>query len=75
MKNKLKMSFLHFKNILNLFFGEFMNTLFEKALGIINPWKVTSIDFDKNKKLDIYIDFTRGATFPDDSDDNPVWDK
>ena len=46
-----------------------MNTLFEKALGITNPWKVTSIDFDKSKKkLDIHIDFTRGATFSDDGD-------
>ena len=45
-----------------------MNALFENALGIIDPWKVTSIDFDKSKKkLDICIDFTRGATFLDDS--------
>jgi len=39
--------------------------LFGVALGIVPPWKVTSVDFDKESgRLDITIDFERGATFP-----------
>ena len=47
-----------------------MNTkaIFAKALGIESPWQITSIDFNEgNKRLDINIDFTRGATFVDES--------
>ena len=39
--------------------------LFGVALGIVSPWKVTSVDFSKeSSRLDITIDFQRGATFP-----------
>ena len=39
--------------------------LFGVALGIVPPWKVTSVDFNKeSSRLDITIDFERGATFP-----------
>jgi transposase len=39
--------------------------LFGAALGIVPPWKVTSVDFNKESgRLDITIDFERGATFP-----------
>lgn len=39
--------------------------LFGAALGIVPPWEVTSVDFDKEScRLDITIDFQRGATFP-----------
>ena len=39
--------------------------LFGVALGIVPPWKVTSVDFTKEAgRLDITIDFLRGATFP-----------
>jgi transposase len=39
--------------------------LFGVALGIVPPWEVTSVDFDKESgRLDITIDFQRGATFP-----------
>ena len=38
--------------------------LFQLALGIQSPWKVTEIELDTSaNKLDIYIDFERGATF------------
>ncbi|MCD5416091.1 hypothetical protein LR032_03175 [Candidatus Bipolaricaulota bacterium] len=41
-----------------------MNNLFEKALSINPPWFVKEIRFDeRQKKLDIFIDFQRGATF------------
>ncbi|RQW85234.1 MAG: ISL3 family transposase [Geobacter sp.] len=40
-------------------------TRFGVALGIVPPWKVTSVDFNKeSSRLDITIDFQRGATFP-----------
>ena len=39
--------------------------LFGVALGIVPPWQVTSVDFNKeSSRLDITIDFQRGATFP-----------
>jgi len=39
--------------------------LFALALGIDSPWQVVSVIFSKeSKRLDINIDFTRGATFP-----------
>jgi len=40
-------------------------TLFALALGIESPWQVVSVKFSmESKRLDINIDFTRGATFP-----------
>lgn len=39
--------------------------LFGLALGIVPPWEVTAVDFNKeSSRLDITIDFQRGATFP-----------
>lgn len=39
-------------------------TLFGMALGIVQPWEVTKVDFSKeSNRLDIFIDFQRGATF------------
>ena len=41
-----------------------MQELFEKALGIEEPWYVTSLQFDPEaKRLDISIDFHKGAVF------------
>jgi transposase len=38
--------------------------LFQMALGLIPPWLVKRYTFDaKKKRLDIYLDFTRGGTF------------
>ena len=38
--------------------------LFEEALNITAPWFITNIDFDEqNKRLDIFIDFTKGSLF------------
>lgn len=41
-----------------------LNSVFERALGIESPWSVKSIEFnEKDKRLDIYIDFKRGSRF------------
>lgn len=41
-----------------------MKTLFEQALNITDPWYIKDINFDsEQKRLDIYIDFRRGALF------------
>jgi transposase len=39
--------------------------LFGMALGIVSPWEVTEVTFSKeSNRLDISIDFERGALFP-----------
>lgn len=39
-------------------------SLFQAALGLSDPWQVVSVEFDANtKRLDLRIDFPRGATF------------
>lgn len=41
------------------------NTLFTLALGLQAPWEVKDLQFDgETRRLDINIDFTRGANFP-----------
>ena len=41
-----------------------MEVLFSQALGIEAPWKITRVEFDSEaKRLDIHVDFERGATF------------
>lgn len=46
-----------------------MNDLFQQALGIGSPWHIKSIEFNAdNKRLDIHVDFKRGATFADDGE-------
>jgi transposase len=41
------------------------NTLFTMALGLQAPWEVKSLRFSvEDKRLDILVDFERGATFP-----------
>ncbi len=48
-----------------------METLFQNALGITAPWSIQSIKFDAEKnRLDINIDFKRGATFTDSVEDD-----
>ncbi len=43
--------------------------LFEVALAIQSPWFINSIEFDvEQKRLDIFIDFERGSTFPSKRD-------
>jgi transposase len=38
--------------------------LFQAALGLSAPWQVTSVEFDTDaKRLDLRVDFPRGATF------------
>jgi len=39
--------------------------LFGLALGIVSPWEVTAVEFNKeSSRLDIVIDFQRGTLFP-----------
>jgi transposase len=41
-----------------------MNTIFEAALSINNPWYIRDIEFEPDKKrLDLYVDFKRDSTF------------
>jgi len=41
------------------------HTLFSKALGLANPWKVVDLKFSKDEgRLDLWIDFEKGAKFP-----------
>jgi transposase len=48
------------------------NLLFEAALAIQKPWFIDHIEFDKNKKrLDIHIDFEKGAKFSSEEKDYP----
>ena len=38
--------------------------LFQAALGLTAPWRVTSVEFDAEaKRLDLRVDFPKGATF------------
>ena len=46
-----------------------MDFIFQQALHINEPWFIKSIDFNEElKKLDIHIDFKRGAKFTVDDD-------
>jgi transposase len=39
--------------------------LFTAALGLQDPWEVVRIDFDpQDRRLDLHLDFARGARFP-----------
>jgi transposase len=41
-----------------------IDNLFEQALNVCKPWYITNIEFsDKEKRLDIYIDFKKGSSF------------
>ena len=41
------------------------NTLFTVALGLMPPWEVRDLRFSvEAKRLDIVVDFERGASFP-----------
>jgi transposase len=49
----------------------FDNKLFEAALVIQNPWFIKNVEFNvDSKRLDIYIDFKRGSTFPSEKLDS-----
>jgi transposase len=38
--------------------------LFQAALGLSDPWQVTSVEFDAEaKRLDLRVDFAKGARF------------
>jgi transposase len=48
------------------------NKIFEAALAIQSPWFINDVQFDTDsKRLDIYIDFKPGSTFPSTKLDYP----
>ena len=50
-----------------------IKNLFEQALGLGKPWYISSLEFDSGKgRLDIRIDFERGAKFDYVSPDGAV---
>ena len=50
----------------------FETKIFEAALAIQSPWFIKDVQFDVAKKrLDIFIDFKRGSTFPSKKADFP----
>jgi len=55
-----------------------METIFEQALGVEQPWFINETRFDvEQKRLDIWIDFKRGSCFPvagNDEKHHPVYD-
>src|SRR5664279_1955520 len=41
-----------------------LNEMFGAALGLAEPWRVTSVEFDQEAgRLDLGLDFPRGARF------------
>jgi len=57
--------FLFFNPDLEYYTTMLETNIFEAALPIKSPWFVKDVQFDADsKKLDIYIDFKRGSTFP-----------
>ncbi|HEY6008594.1 MAG TPA: transposase family protein, partial [Geobacteraceae bacterium] len=55
-----------------------IDDLFQAALGLAKPWQVTRTEFDATaRRLDLYLDFPKGARFPCPEDDQsacPVHD-
>ena len=50
-----------------------MEELFRSALGIASPWYIESLKFDTEKsRLDIFINFHKGATFRDNKECDPA---
>ena len=50
-----------------------MEELFQSALGIASPWYIESLKFDTEKsRLDIFINFHKGATFRDNKECDPA---
>ncbi|MDP3971834.1 MAG: hypothetical protein Q8P61_02855 [Candidatus Nanopelagicales bacterium] len=42
-----------------------VESVFGAALGLVDPWQVTTVEFDEAAgRLDIGLDFPRGARFP-----------
>src|SRR5664280_787404 len=49
-----------------------LNEMFGAALGLAEPWRVTSVEFDQEAgRLDLGLDFPRGARFRCPSRDAP----
>ncbi len=50
-----------------------IDDLFQAALGLAKPWQVTRTEFDATaRRLDLYLDFPKGARFPCPEGDQPA---
>jgi transposase len=50
-----------------------IDQLVQAALGLTEPWQVVRTDFDATaRRLDLYLDFPRGARFPCAAGDQPA---
>ncbi len=50
-----------------------IDNLFEQALGISKPWYIKNIEFsEREKRLDIYIDFAKGSSFDYESKEEKI---
>lgn len=50
-----------------------IDDLFQAALGLAEPWQVMRTEFDATaRRLDLYLDFPRGARFPCPEGDQPA---
>jgi transposase len=50
-----------------------IDDLFQAALGLAEPWQVTRTEFDATaRRLDLYLDFPKGARFPCPAGDQPA---
>jgi len=50
-----------------------IDDLFQAALGLARPWRVARTEFDATaRRLDLYLDFPKGARFPCPEEDQPA---
>src|SRR6266542_1159601 len=50
-----------------------IDELFQAALGLAEPWQVMRTEFDATaRRLDLYLDFPKGARFPCPEGDHPA---
>jgi transposase len=50
-----------------------IDDLFQAALGLAEPWQVVRTEFDATaRRLDLYLDFPKGARFPCPEGDQPA---
>jgi transposase len=50
-----------------------IDDLFQAALGLAEPWQVVRTEFDAQaRRLDLHLDFGKGARFPCPDGDQPA---
>jgi hypothetical protein len=50
-----------------------IDALFQAALGLAEPWRVVRTEFDPDRRrLDLHLDFPKGARFPCPEGDQPA---